>query len=78
MDFVHTPPKKKVLRAILGVLLFAAIFSSFQFMGNPTEELTEFVVHHALPMLVSPFIVYGPFLNFCQYVKLVDIDAGDE
>ena len=45
MHFVHTPLKKKLLRAAIGTGLFAGILTAFYYMGYQTsEELTNFVV----------------------------------
>lgn len=79
-DFVRTHWAKKIARAVLGCALAEGIYELF--IGAFPEKgtfLTRFCFEGIVPQFIVPFIIYGPFQVFCQWIGLVDRDsAADE
>lgn len=68
LDFVKTRWYKKIIRAGLGVAISEGIYHIF-YEVVPKEYkiayLTRFVIEGAIPHLLVPLLIYGPFITFC-------------
>ena len=72
IDWVKTGWKKKVVRSVLGVALLVALYEGITFWDYGNNEITIFFFKAAVPMFVSSFVLYGPYLVLCQKMGLVD------
>jgi hypothetical protein len=80
MDFVRTSPGRKFLRLILGLFLSGGAWYLIFILNNmyldqnkqvAPSPVTTYFFQRAFPQLFISFMMYGPFLNLCQYLKLV-------
>lgn len=71
INWVHTSTKKRVIRGFLGCSI-TVIFYWLPQLIVTSDPSTMFVIHNALPALMSSLFIYGWFPIICLKIGLVD------
>ncbi len=70
VGWAHTALWKRIIRGLIGVVVYAGIFVAFSFI--PRVDLpTAFFFNRILPHLVATFTWYGLIPILCKYIGLI-------
>ena len=61
IDWVKTKLWKRLLRGVIGVALAYLIFFGLSYIALDDEYLTKYIWNRAIPCMVIPFFIFGPF-----------------
>ena len=78
IDWVKTRLGKRLLRASLGCGIAFLLGWAAQKVKIDDQHFTDYLVNMVFPFLLIPFLIYGPFLTFCQKINLVDIQRDED
>ena len=72
-DWLQTKLWKRIVRTVLGLSLYFGMFRFFRYYFIFDRTQANFAVN-----LVIPYIIYGPYLVFCDMIGLVDNSRSDD
>eukprot|EP00349_Pseudokeronopsis_sp_Brazil_P000047 CAMPEP_0202956488 /NCGR_PEP_ID=MMETSP1396-20130829/993_1 /ASSEMBLY_ACC=CAM_ASM_000872 /TAXON_ID= /ORGANISM="Pseudokeronopsis sp., Strain Brazil" /LENGTH=477 /DNA_ID=CAMNT_0049673519 /DNA_START=6 /DNA_END=1439 /DNA_ORIENTATION=- len=72
LDWVHTKPHLRLIRALLGCGIAGGVYYGFQQI--PAEDSpTKYFFHYVLPALLVSFFIYGLYPILCLKIGLVSV-----
>lgn len=80
-DFVRTRRWKKIVRGVIGVAISEGIYAFFNHLiptSYKASFFTKYLIAHAMPHLLVPLLIYGPYISLCNMMHLVDVDLSDD